>query len=46
MKNEQDSAGYADYISDAVYFLLCVVIAVVVTYAVVILLRPDAWGML
>lgn len=39
----EDSAGYADFIGDAVFFLLCVSIAVTVTYAVVITLRPDVW---
>lgn len=42
----EDSCGYADYISDGTYFLLAVSIAVAVTYLAVIVFRPDAWGLL
>lgn len=39
----EDSCGFADYMSDAVYFLLAVAIAVAVSYLAVIVLRPDVW---
>lgn len=41
--DNEDSCGYADYISDGTYFLLAVSIAVAVSYLVVIVLRPDVW---
>jgi len=40
---DDDPTGYADYISDGVFFLLCVAIAATVTYGLVMLLRPDVW---
>lgn len=42
----EDSAGYADYVGDAVHFLLAMAIAVIAAYALVMVFRPDVWRML
>lgn len=41
--SRQESSGYADYISDAVFFLLCVSAAIGICYLLVPLFQPDAW---
>lgn len=42
----EDGNGFADFVSDGTFFLMCVAIATVVVYVLVPILQPEAWAAL